>query len=132
MKTPPFGIQMIALSLLLTSCSTVPKSERGPDGTRAYYIEIESSEPAVRVEVNEDYVGKTPLKLKVFGDDDGTFHNFGSMDFIIRAFPNDTNYFVQTKVFRTGGWFSQEDQIPGKIYFDMNRKSGFTIDPPRY
>jgi hypothetical protein len=52
---------------------------------------------------------------------------------VIRAFPNNTNQTIQTKVFGTGRWFSQEDKIPNHIYFDMNQRGGgFTTDlPPR-
>jgi hypothetical protein len=48
--------------------------------------------------------------------------------------PEGTNQFPQTKLFRTGGWFSEEDQIPNRIYFDMSQKeTGFTIDlKPQY
>ena len=119
----------------LFGCSSVPKgAERGPQGTMAYYVQVEASDPDVRIEANNDYIGKAPLTLKIFGDTDGTFHNFGSQEYIVRALPANTNQFVQTKVFRTGGWFSQEDKIPSRIYFDMNQKtSGFSIDlPPRY
>ncbi len=118
----------------LASCSTTPPNvERGPDGTIAYNVEVESSVPGVRIEANNDYIGKTPLTLKIFGDKDGTFHNFGSQQYIIRAYPLNTNQYIQTKVFRTGGWFSQEDRVPSRIYFDMSEKtSGFSVDLPRY
>ncbi len=111
-----------------------PKPERGPDGTIAYKVEVESSTPGARIEVNDDYVGRTPLTLTIFGDDDGTFHNFGSKDYIIRAFPVATNQFIQTKVFRTGGWFSEEDRIPKRIFFDLDQPAGgLSIDlKPRY
>jgi hypothetical protein len=114
-------------------CST-PGVEHGSQGTIANNVLVESSEPGVRVEVNNDYVGNTPLSLKIFGDKDGTFHNFGSQEYIIRAIPLKTNQYVQTKVFRTGGWFSQEDIIPKRIFFDMDQKtSGFSVDlPPKY
>ncbi|MGV3774180.1 MAG: hypothetical protein ACO1QB_14865, partial [Verrucomicrobiales bacterium] len=49
--------------------------------------------------------------------------NFGSFEYVIKAIPANTNLFTQTKIFRTGGWFSQEDQIPGRIYFDMSKPS---------
>jgi hypothetical protein len=123
-------------SLLMAGCATTPraeKAEHGPGGTIAYQVQIEASEPGVRIEANNDYVGTPPMTLKIFGDKDGTFHNFGSQEYIIRAFPLNTNQTVQTKAFRTGGWFSQEDQIPRRIFFDMSQKSGFSIDlPPRY
>ena len=128
------GISKIAcaLTLVLTGCAT-SNVERGRDGTIAYNVEIESSEPGARVETNGDYVGKTPLTLKIFGDKDGTFHNFGSQDYVIQVFPVNTNQFVQTKVFRTGGWFSQEDRIPGRLFFDLNEKSqGFSVGQPKY
>jgi hypothetical protein len=122
--------------LLLSGCTTTPReknAERGPNGTIAYEVQIEASEPGVRIEANNDFVGTAPTTLKIFGDKDGTFHNFGSHEYIIRALPLNTNQAVQTKVFRTGGWFSQEDQIPRRIFFDMNQKGGFSIDlPPRY
>ncbi len=114
----------------LVGCATVG-GERGPDGTVAYYIKIEASEPGARIEVNQDYVGEAPVTIKVFGDPDGTFHNFGSTEFIVRAIPVSTNLHPQTKLFRTGGWFSQEDRIPSALYFDM-RHEGFRIDAPRY
>jgi len=120
---------------LIAGCSSSSSSpERGPNGTIAYYVQVESSEPGVRIEANDDYIGKTPLTLKIFGDKDGTFHNFGSSEYFLKAYPYSTNQFPQTKVFRTGGWFSQEDKVPSRIYFDMNQKtSGFSIDlPPRY
>jgi len=66
-------------------------------------------------------VGNTPVHLKIFGDPDGTFHDFGSDFYIIQAFPLRTNQFVQTATFRTGHLFSPEDRIPRKIFFDMNK-----------
>lgn len=126
---------VFALGYLLSGCvsTDVDQPERGKDGTIAYFVSIEASEPDVRIEANNDYIGMAPLTLKIFGDRDGTFHNFGSQEYIIRAFPKDPNKPPQTKVFRTGGWFSQEDQIPKKLYFDMNQKGGFSIDrPPKY
>jgi hypothetical protein len=116
---------------LIVGCASVDE-QRGPQGTIAYYVKVEASDGDVRIEANEDYVGKAPLTLKIFGDKDGTFHNFGSSDYVVRAIPSDTNLFTQAKVFRTGGWFSQEDRIPKAIYFDMKQKSGFTLDLPRY
>ena len=122
-------------TILATGCASSPtgKPERGPDGTIAYQVLVESSTPGARIEVNEDYIGKTPLTLTIFGDKDGTFHNFGSKDYIIRAFPVTISQFPQTKVFRTGGWFSEEDRIPSRLYFDLEQPSGFSIDlKPRY
>jgi hypothetical protein len=125
----------LAVGPLLPGCASSPEAstrvEHGPQGTIAYYVQVESSESGARIEVNNDYVGNTPLTLKIWGDKDGTFHNFGSMDYIVKAFPANTNQFVQTKVFRTGGWFTQEDRIPSRLFFDLNQKSGgFSVELP--
>lgn len=132
MKGHLFCATILVTASVLAGCSTTPpNAEKGRDGTIAYYVQVESSEPGVRIEANNDYVGTTPLKLKIFGDKDGTFHNFGSYEYIIRAFPLNTNQYMQTKVFRCGKWFTQEDRIPGRIHFDMSQKtSGFSIDLP--
>src|SRR5690349_17158977 len=98
----PNAAALLAL-VLLTACATDHNVEHGRDGTIAYNVQIESSDPGARVEANGDYVGKTPMTLKIFGDKDGTF------------FPVRTNQFVQTKVFRTGGWFSQEDRVASRL-----------------
>lgn len=92
---------LVLSTALLIGCATTVDSEKGPDGTIAYLVEIESSEPGARVEANGDNVGKTPMTLKIFGDRDGTFHNFGSQKYMIQVFPIATNQFVQTKAFRT-------------------------------
>lgn len=102
-----------------TSSSTAQKPERGPGGTVAYLVEVESSEPGARIEANNDYIGKTPCTLKIFGDKDGTFHNFGSYHYVVTAYPVRPGQQSQTKDFRTGGWFTPEDAIPKKIFFDF-------------
>lgn len=111
---------LLALTSCATSSSTAQKPERGPDGTIAYMVQIETSEPNARIEVNGEDVGRSPMTLKIFGDKDGTFHNFGSYQYVIKAYPVRQGQYVQTKVFRTGGWFTSEDKIPSRIYFDMN------------
>jgi hypothetical protein len=133
-KIPACALLLVFIGLFAGCASYPPNAERGPQGTITYYVQIESSDPGVRIEANNDVIGTAPCKLKIFGDLDGTFHNFGSYEYIIRAFPLNTNESIQTKVFRTGGWFSQEDKIPTHIYFDMNEKtSGFSVElPPRY
>src|SRR5262245_25996625 len=91
--------------------STGQKPERGPGGTIAYLVEVESSEPGVRVEANNEDVGKTPFTLKIFGDKDGTFHNFGKYDYTVTGYPVRAGQQPQTKKFGTGGWFTPEDKI---------------------
>jgi hypothetical protein len=87
----------------------------------AYDVLVEASEPGARIEANGKDVGNTPVHLKIFGDPDGTFHDFGSPYYMIRALPLSTNQFAQTRYFGTGQWFGPEDRIPQQIHFEMNQ-----------
>ena len=115
----PVGVLAAAL---LSGCETLPPGvERGPHGTIAYDVLVEASPPGAHIEANGQVVGDAPLHLKIFGDKDGTFHDFGSYYYVVRALPVTTNQYVQTQAFRTGRWFTPEDHIPDRIYFDMNQ-----------
>ena len=125
------GLSGLAAALVFTGCETLPPDvERGPNGTIAYNVPVEASEPGARIEVNGEVVGNTPLTLKIFGDKDGTFHDFGSYQYIIRALPLTTNQYVQTRVYGTGKMFTREDHIPQRITFDMNQPP--SAYPPNY
>ena len=63
------------------------------------------------------------MTLKIFGDKDGTFHDFGAYNYVVRALPLATNQFAQFRVFGTGRHGVPEDRIPQHIYFDMNQKA---------
>jgi hypothetical protein len=119
------GLLAGALAALI-GCSTAGPGgkaavERGPNGTIAYRVLIESDEPGVRIEANKEYVGTTPLELKIFGDKDGTFHHFGSPEYVIRAIPVKPGQNAHSKFFRTGDAFTGEDRIPKRIFFDMTQ-----------
>lgn len=120
----------LATALFLIGCATPlpPGAERGPNNTMAYDVLVEASSPGVRLEANGEPVGEAPLHLKVFGDPDGTFHDFGSEYYQVTALPTPgvTNQFVQTRYFQTGRMLSPQDRIPQRIYFNM------TEPPPKY
>jgi len=110
----------------LAGCESVPPgAERGPHGTIAYDVQIESSPPGAKIEANGQVIGNAPLHLKIFGDKDGTFHDFGSYYYVVRALPISTNEYVQTRVFRTGHLFTPEDHIPQRIDFEMNQPNPY-------
>jgi hypothetical protein len=112
------------VATLFSGCETTPLppgTEQGPHKTIAYRVRIEASEPGARIEVNGEMTANTPMDLKIFGDRDGTFHDFGSYVYVIRALPLTTNQYAQSRVFGTGRGFTHEDKIPDKIYFDMNQ-----------
>lgn len=132
------GIGLLA-AIFLAGCATPlpPGAERGPNNTMAYTVSVESSTPGVRIDVNGQYVGETPLSLKIFGDPDGTFHDFGSEFYEIRALPSATNQFAQLRIFQTGHFLTPQDKIPSSIYFDMSQPTPryeprYSYPPPYY
>jgi len=117
------GLFLLLGCFLFASCaSSPPGSERGPQGTIAYYIQVESDPPGARVETNGEYVGNTPLTIKVFGDPDGTFHNFANQNkyTISATLPGQQ---TQTKTYGAGGWFAPEDMIPKKVLFTFSSEA---------
>ena len=116
-------LAVAGFGLLIAGCATPPPPgvERGPHGTVAYDILVESSDPGARIEANGQDVGNTPVHIKIYGDTDGTFHDFGAYNYVIRALPLTTNQYAQMRVFQTGHWMTPEDRIPDKVYFDMNK-----------
>ncbi len=124
MKTSLSLTAGLIVAALFTGCQTLPPgAEPGPHGTMAYDVLIESSPPGARIEADGELIGNTPVHLKIFGDPDGTFHDFGSFTYVVRALPVATNQFPQVRVFGTGRGFRHEDRIPKSIYFDMSQKA---------
>jgi hypothetical protein len=112
----------VVAAMLAGGCSSIPPgAERGPQGTMAFNVLVDASAPGAKIEANGNLVGDTPLTLKIFGNPNGTFHDFGSYYYIVRAYPVATNQFQQMKVFWTGRHGTQQSTIPQHIYFDMNQ-----------
>jgi hypothetical protein len=139
MKNMLIPVAIAATAIFLAGCETIPPgAERGPNGTMAYDVLIEASEPGARIEANGEPIGNSPIRLKIFGDPDGTFHDFGSDYYVIRALPVITNQYAQIRVFGTGRWFGPEDRIPQRVYFDMNQPApnpppaGYAYPPDPY
>ncbi len=136
MTTKLLWAGLLAASGILTGCASYPPgAERGPHGTMAYLIPVEASVAGTKIYTDGHEAGVAPLTLKIYGDTDGTFHDFGEFEFVVQAVPPTTNYFVQTRVFRTGKMFSGEDRIPDKITFDMSQPPVTTVPvgpPPVY
>jgi hypothetical protein len=123
-----------AVVLLAAGCASYPPgAERGPHGTMAFDVLVDASPPGARIEANGNTAGQTPVHVKIFGNRDGTFHDFGSYYYIVRAYPVATNQFGQMKVFWTGRDGTRRDTIPQHIYFDMSQYAPVQTppDPPR-
>jgi hypothetical protein len=126
-----FSWVFIVAAVAVTGCQTFPPgAERGPHGTMAYQVPIGASDAGVKIYTNGQYAGEAPLTLKIFGDTDGTFHNFGADLYVLQAAPAQTNQYAQTRVFHTGGWFMPEDKIPASIHFDVNKPAPTYVPVP--
>lgn len=124
----------LAAAAFLAGCTTPlpPGAEPGPDHTMAYDVLIEASAPGAKIEVNGEMIGDAPLHIKIFGDPDGTFHDFGSDYYQIRALPVSTNQFEQVRLFQTGHMLGPQDKIPQRVYFDMNKQPPVYVPVPVY
>ena len=124
----------LAATLLAIGCATPlpPGAERGPNNTMAYDVLVEASAPGVQIVANGENIGPTPVHLKIFGDADGTFHDFGSAYYEVRALPSATNQFEQVRFFGTGQMFGPQDRIPQRIYFDMSQPPPKVVRYPVY
>ena len=109
----------IVTAVAVGCASDPPGAEVGLHNTIAYQVPIEASEPGTKIEVNYKPVGIAPVTVKIFGDRDGTFHNFGSDEYTVRAYPPHPDQFPQTKIFKTGAMGVKDDKVPQKIYFDF-------------
>jgi hypothetical protein len=106
-----------AFCCLTTGCGSLKK----------FQVAIDSDPQGARIEVNNDYVGKTPTTYSIAGNADRSFNGNwvqGSMiEFIATPPAGETNLFVQKKVFRPSAFFQQGDHIPERMFFDMRLKS---------
>ncbi len=122
--------------LLLAGCASPSEHERRPGGGPvAYEVQIETSDPGSRIEVDGEYMGVSPLTITIWGDEDGTFHGSGDGYTIFKAYPVKPGQYVQTRKFLNGAqafMFGQQDRIPKRLYFDLNQKpEGLQILAPQ-
>jgi hypothetical protein len=110
------------MAILISGCGTPDAAdvEKGPQNTIVYNVPIESNLEGTKIEVNYTVVGVAPIAVKIFGDRDGTFHNFGNDEYVVRAYPPGTNYYPKTKIFKTGAFGVKDDRIPEKISFQFD------------
>jgi hypothetical protein len=123
MRSKCFLAAGLGAALFLAGCATniPPGAERGPHNTMAYTVLVDSVPSGARIEANGQDIGPAPVHIKIFGDPDGTFHDFGSYYYVVKAYPANTNEYVQVRLFRTGHLLTPEDRIPSQITFNMNQ-----------
>lgn len=91
--------------LLISGCATLPKAN--PNGQTL----IESDPPGARIEINNQYVGTTPIRVDIPRINPDTWMN---NSITIIANPVMPGQQVQTK------YIGIDDPTPSHIFFDMN------------
>ncbi len=118
MKNPLIAnLLIVAMILFLNNCETVP-STISPK-VKSFPVEIISEPSAAKIEVNNNYIGETPLTINLEGwESTRTFIRSHR----IVAHPVRAGGQLQSKYF--SGWsepdLSYGDNIPITIYFNMN------------
>jgi hypothetical protein len=95
----------------LAGCESSPKvSTRSPPAATAATktIQIISDPPDARIEVNDDYVGDTPISITV-----PTVGGNFTKGTTIRATPTLQGEYVQSK------YFDRNSEVPSRILFSM-------------
>ena len=124
MKLLPFTF-LLAVAFA-SGCATGPLTKT---------IQIESDPPNMRVEVNNDYIGKTPTQFTVRTNPEGEFlgswANAPQVEFVAYPPANTPGLHIQKKFFEPNGFFKAGERIPGRLFFDMRLKSEhLLINPP--
>jgi hypothetical protein len=116
----PVSLGALALAFGLTGCVTSDIASKT--------IGIDSDPPGVRVEVNGEYLGRTPTTYTVRpnkkGDFAGGWGDTPSVVFV--AFPPEDGdgLYKQTKSFSPSGFMETGDRVPAQIFFDLHRSAG--------
>ena len=124
MKVPKTSRVPLVLSALaaalFTGCASAPLTKT---------IQIDSDPQGVRVECNNEDLGKTPTSFTIRTNPEGEFLGAwaGSpmVQFIAYPPPGSTNLFIQKKSFSPNGFFKAGDRIPARIFFDLHQKTEY-------
>lgn len=110
---------VVLLLLSVSGCQTLGSSVSLGSKTAKFSVEIISEPSGAKVEINDNYIGKTPLVIELEGwKSTRTF----ARSHTIVAHPVSAGGYTQVKVFT--GWgepdYTYGKVIPEKIYFNMN------------
>lgn len=89
------------------------RSIRPHDGLHAYRVQVEASDAGTRIEVNDEMVGtltNTTDEIIVWGDNIGRWRQAS----VVVANPVRAGQHQQRK------FFAREENIPRRVYFDLN------------
>ena len=109
--------QALTAVVVVTGCASAPRTKT---------IQIDSDPQGVRVECNNEDLGKTPTTFTIRTNPEGEFLGAwaGSPEVVFTAYPppGSTNLFLQKKVFSPNGFFKAGDHIPARMFFDLHQK----------
>ena len=113
-------ITTITMFLFLSGCETMNNGAKSSyPSTKNFSVNIISEPSGAKIEINNNYVGKTPIIVKLEGWE--TTRTFERSHTIV-AHPVRAGGQIQSKWF--SGWYEPDkrygDIIPKKIYFNMN------------
>ena len=106
------AVSMLVIPVILSGCMSTPVKEVA--------MEILSDPSGARIEVNDEYAGTTPCTVKIPANIKGEF----TRRTIIRATPVADGQYPQTKIFSGGNEDMENDLVPKRILFNMNRQAG--------
>jgi PEGA domain len=145
-------VRPLAFILALLTCFGITGCSTSSKAGSQYRISIDSNPQGVRVEINNEYAGTTPLVYTTYGNPDGTFRNIyvhegylhlsstasmwcwsgsgvgtsamrhGYYEFVAKPSARQPDLYVQRKSFKTSFYFAKPDPIPEKIFFDLHQK----------
>ena len=101
-------IGSIIILLLINGCATAPIATSGSNGRTL----IESEPPGVKIEINSQYVGTTPLRVDIPRRRTCVFCDTLESSLIV-AYPNIAGQQIQKK------YLSGSDPTPTHMFFDM-------------
>lgn len=116
-------VYLLALVIFIAGCATAPYNACVYDSWNGgylynnYSIEIISEPSGAKIEVDNNYIGETPLQLV----QDGLISRWGF--FIITA------HHAQGGQFRESKMITLNKPLPRKIYFNMNKASASDTNP---
>lgn len=109
----------LVITLLVANCVTPQQNRSNKEITKDdFFIDIQSSPPGAKIEVDDEYWGPTPLRVQVTRTCEVTYYQFLEPlkiceRNVIRAIPNRPGHCTQTKV------FTERHNMPKTIYFEM-------------
>lgn len=112
---PTTGTQSVVATEPVRASPPSPPPAPPPPQFRYKDMRVISQPPGARIELNNGYMGETPLSIKVPCSPDGRFLE----TVIVRALPIIEGHYSQTKIFHGGYTMIRNDQVPPTIFFDM-------------